>query len=152
MKQTVRPTQFRLQTRLKHLKSSENSRARSQTAHMASRQATQVAFEDIAEAIIQWMTPKTSIHWIVPSNPEQPRVRFRVRPQFANFLALSLTCKGTYRTSFWRKAGFKRWTESRDALYNLLKHQIEGKMPVFMSLGRAVYLGQPDSKRVRVSL
>ena len=119
---------------------------------MASQQATAVAFEDASEAIMHWMTPKTSIHWIVPSNPEQPRIRFRVRPQFADFLALSLTCKGTYRTSFWRKAGFKRWTESRDALYNLLKQQIEGKMPVFLSLGRAVYLGQPGTKRVRVSL
>jgi hypothetical protein len=119
---------------------------------MATHPANQVVFEDIAEAIIQWMTPKTSIHWIVPSNPEQPRVRFRVRPQFATFLAMSLTCKGTYKARFWKKAGFKRWTESRDALFNLLKQQIEGNMPVFLSLGRAVYLGQPDSKRVRVSL
>ena len=119
---------------------------------MAGHPANQVTFQDIAETIILWMTPKTSIHWIVPSNPEQPRIRFRVRPQFAEFLALSLTCKGTYRTSFGKKAGFKRWTESRDALYNLLKQQIEGKMPVVLSLGRAVYLGQPDSKRVRVSL
>lgn len=86
----------------------ERARARSQPAHMASQQATPIAFEGIAEAINQWMTPKTSIHWIVPSNPEQPRIRFRVRPQFADFLALSLTCKGTYRISFWRKAGFKR--------------------------------------------
>ena len=119
---------------------------------MAGHPANQVTFQEIAETIILWMTPKTSIHWIVPSNPEQPRIRFRVRPQFANFLALALTCKETYRTSFWQKAGIKHWTESRDVLYNLITQQAKGKMPVFVSLGRAVYLGQPDSKRVRVSL
>ena len=119
---------------------------------MAGQPANQVTFQEIAEAIILWMTPKTSIHWIVPSNPEQPRIRFRVRPQFANLLAVALTCKETYHTGFWQRAGFKRWTESRDVLYNLLKQQMEGNMPVFLSLGRPIYLGQPDSKRVRVSL
>ena len=118
---------------------------------MASQQANQVAFEDAAGTIVNWMTPKKSIHWIVPSNPEQPRIRFRVRPQFAEFLALSLARKGTYRPSFWRQAGFKRWTESRDAPYNLLKQQIEGNMPVFLSLGRAVYLTQSNAKRARVA-
>ena len=119
---------------------------------MASQQANPVAFGDAAGAIVNWMTPRKSIHWIVPSNPEQPRIRFRVRPQFAQFLALSLTCKETYRPSFWKRAGFKRWTESRDAFYNLLKQQIEGNMPVFLSLGRAVYLTQSNGKRVRVVL
>ena len=119
---------------------------------MASQQANQVAFEDAAGAIVNWMTPRKSTHWIVPSNPEQPRIRFRVRPQFAEFLALSLTCKETYRPSFWKRAGFKRWTESRDAFYNLLKQQIEGRMPVFPSLGRAMYFTESNAKRARSAL
>ena len=67
---------------------------------MKHQQASRATLEDVAATIANWMTPEKSIHWVVPSNPEQQRIRFRVRPQFADILKLALACKATYGNQF----------------------------------------------------
>ena len=116
---------------------------------MTHQPANRTIFEDVAVIIVNWMTPKKSIHWIVPSDPEQPRIRFRVRPQFVDLLALAVTCEETYSNRFWRLVRRKRWKESRGALYNMRTQQIAGTFPVLVSQGRAIYLNGQPAKRVR---
>ena len=119
---------------------------------MTHQPANHTIFEDVAVIIINWMTPEKSIHWIVPGNPEHPRKKNRVRPEFAGLLTVAVTCKETYSNLFWQLVRRKRWKESRGALYNMLTQQIAGTFPVFVNQGRAIYFNGQPAKRVRLGM
>ena len=116
---------------------------------MTHQQANRTTFEDVAVTIVNWMTPEKSIHWIVPGNPEHPRNKIRVRPEFAGLRTVAVTCKETYSNLFRRFVKRKRWKECRGALYNMFTQQIVGTFPVFVNQGRAIYLNGQPAKSVR---
>ena len=96
------------------------------------------------------MTQLESVHLIIPRNPERPRIVFRIRQQYKDFLNQAITCRDAYETRWRKQFRSRRWTELHDALRNMIEQQMAGKMPIFLSGGRARDLkGQPIMKRER---
>ena len=63
---TVRQAQTALTIRLKRQRCSGTSPSRSPT-QMPSREPRRVSFGDIATYVVEWLAPRVSTHWIVPS-------------------------------------------------------------------------------------
>ena len=71
-----------MKTRLKQLASFANSPKAPPTRRMPDQEPDQTTSQDIAKYVVGWVAQWKSVHWIIPRNPERPRILFRVRPQY----------------------------------------------------------------------